>query len=92
MMSATLQTWFPSESTFAFAALRSFAALGTAVFCGIGPSVSAHAQFIALIAIFAVAASLFAHVHFFDVSIDAADANRGAAAVEKSAPDTAVTV
>lgn len=90
MVSATLQTWFPSETTFSFAALRSAAALGTAVFCGIGATVSARSQFIALIAIFAVAAALFAHVHFFDVSIDAAHATGGA--VEKGAPDTAVTV
>jgi hypothetical protein len=70
MVSATLQNWFPADATFAFAALRSGAALGTAVFCGIGPTVSAGAQFVALIAIFAAAAAVFACVHVFDVSID----------------------
>ena len=74
MVSATLQNWFPNESAFAYAALRSAASVGTAVFCGIGPVVSPSTQFIALIIIFCVAALLFASVHIYDVSIDAKQA------------------
>jgi hypothetical protein len=70
MLSATLQNWFKDDASFAYAALRSAASIGTAVFCGIGPSVSASTQFIALIIVFTISAMVFAGVHVFDVSID----------------------
>ena len=87
MISATLQTWFPNESAFAYAALRSSASLGTAVFCGIGPLVSASTQFIALIIIFCVSALLFTSIHVYDISIDAKECSAKSEPVIAAVPE-----
>ena len=46
-------------------------ALGTAVFCGIGPNFSEQTLFVALIVISSLAAALLLFVHLRDVDIDA---------------------